>query len=135
MAIIRRRKSGLHRQPRGSVTNSGLELAATMAQFDALAQMFHVRSHTVHNLSDNAATVAWQKKGVASTSGPVAYLLRLHALHQRHHRYIPLRDFIPCVANVLSDQCSRHFHLTDDELLAHFNSSFPQTMHWQICHL
>jgi hypothetical protein len=121
--------------PRGSVTNSDLELAATIAQFDVLAQTFDVRSHTVHNLSDNAATVAWQKKGAASTSGPVAYLLRLHALHQRHHRYIPLHDFIPGVANVLSDQCSRHFHITDTELLAHLNSSFPQTMPWQIYHL
>jgi hypothetical protein len=42
---------------------------------------------------------------------------------------------IPGVASVLSDQCSRHFHLTDAELLAHFNSSFPQTMPWQIYHL
>jgi hypothetical protein len=121
--------------PRVSVTNSDLELAATIAQFDVLAQTFDVRSHTVHNLSDNAATIAWQKKGAASTSGPIAYLLRLHALHQCHHRYIPLHDFIPGVANVLSDQCSHHFHLTDAELLAHFNSSFPQTMPWQMCQL
>jgi hypothetical protein len=78
--------------PRVSVTNSDLELAATIAQFDVLAQTFDVRSHTVHNLSDNAATIACQKKGAASTSGPVAYLLRLHALHQRHHRYIPLHE-------------------------------------------
>jgi hypothetical protein len=121
--------------PRGSVTNSDLELAATIAQFNVLAQTFDVLSHTVHNLSDNATTIAWQKKGDASTSGTVAYLLRLHVLHQRHHRYTPLHDFIPGVANVLSDQCSRHFHLTDAELLAHFNSSFPQTMPWQMCQL
>jgi hypothetical protein len=121
--------------PGVSITNSDLELAATVAQFDVLAQTFDVRSHTIHNISDNTATVAWQKKGAASTTGPVAYLLRLHALHQRHHRYIPLHDFIPGVANILSDQCSRHFHLTDIELLAHFNYSFPQTMPWQMCHL
>jgi hypothetical protein len=119
--------------PTGTITNSDLELAATIAQFDVLAQHCDVRSHTVHNLSDNAATVAWQWKGAASTSGPVAYLLRLHALHQRHHHYLPLHDFIPGVANILSDQCSRHFHLTDSQLIAHFNSSFPQTMPWQVC--
>jgi hypothetical protein len=68
----------------GSVTNSELELAATITQFDILAQTFDVRSHTVNNLSGNTATIAWQKKGTASTSGPVAYLLCLHALHQRH---------------------------------------------------
>jgi hypothetical protein len=121
--------------PTGTITNSDLELAATIAQFDVLAQSFDVRSHTVHNLSDNAVTVAWKKKGAASSSGPVAYLLRLHALHQRHHRYLPLHDFITGVTNVLADQCSRHFHLTDAQLLSHFNASFPQTMPWRMCHL
>jgi hypothetical protein len=121
--------------PTGTITNSDLELAVTIAQFDVLAQSFDVRSHTVHNLSDNAATVAWQKKGGASSSAPFAYLLRLHALHRRHHRYLPLHDVIPVVANVLVDQCSRHFHLTDAQLLSHFNASFPQTMPWRMCHL
>jgi hypothetical protein len=119
--------------PMGTITNSELELAATIAQFDVLAQHCDVHSHTVHNLSDNAATVAWQQKGAASTSGPVAFLHRLHALHQRHHRYLSLHDFITGVANILSDQCSRIFHLTDSQLIAHFNSSFPHTMYWQMC--
>jgi hypothetical protein len=44
--------------PTFTLTNRDLELAATIVQFDALAQAFDVRSHTVHNLSDNAATVA-----------------------------------------------------------------------------
>jgi hypothetical protein len=117
--------------PKGDITNSELEIAATIAQFDVLSQTFDIRSHTIHNLSENSATVAWKRKGAASTAGPVAYLLRLHALHQRHHRYIPLHDFIPGVANVLADQCSRLFHLTDQQLLAHFDVAFPQTMPWQ----
>jgi hypothetical protein len=121
--------------PTGDVTNSELELAATIAQFDVLAQAVDIRSHTIHNLSDNSATVAWQRKGAASTSGPVAYLLRLHALHQRHHRYIPLHDFIAGVSNVLADQCSRLFNLTDQQLLSHFDLAFPQTMPWQQFHL
>jgi hypothetical protein len=110
-------------------------LAATIAQFDILAKAFDVRSHTVHNLSDNVAFIALQKKVSASTWGPIAYLLFLNALHQWHHHYFPLHDFIPSVANVLSDQCSRHFHLTDSQLPAHFNSSFPCTMPWRMCHL
>jgi hypothetical protein len=121
--------------PTGTITNSDLELAATIAQFDILDQSFDVRSHTVHSLSNNAATVAWQKKGTTSSLGPIAYLLRLHALHQRHHHYLPIHDFIPGVANVLADQCSRHFHLTDTQLLSHFNASFTQTMPWRMCHL
>jgi hypothetical protein len=76
--------------------------------------------------------VAWQRKGAASTSGPVVYLLHLRALHQWHHRYIPLHDFISFVANVLAEKCSRLFHLTDSQLLAHFNFTFPHTMLWQM---
>jgi hypothetical protein len=47
----------------GTITDSDLELAANIAQFDVLAQTFDVHSTMVHNLSDNAAAVAWQKKG------------------------------------------------------------------------
>jgi hypothetical protein len=118
--------------PTGDITNSELELAASVAHADVLAQAFDVRSHTTHQLSDNSATVAWQRKGAASTTGPVAYLLRLQALHQRHHRYVPLHDFIPGVANVMADDCSRLFNLTDSQFLSHFNSSFPQTWPWQM---
>jgi hypothetical protein len=55
----------------GTITNSDLELelAATIAQFDVLAQAFDIRSHTIYNLFDNAVTIDWQKKGAASTSG------------------------------------------------------------------
>jgi hypothetical protein len=72
--------------PNGDITNSKLELAASVAHADVLTQAFDVRSHTTHQLSDNSATVAWQRKGAASTTGSVAYILRLQALHQRHHR-------------------------------------------------
>jgi hypothetical protein len=118
--------------PTGDITNSELELAASITHADVLTQAFDVRSHATHQLSDNSATVAWQRKGAASTTGAAAYLLRLQALHQRHHRYVPLRDFIPGVANVMADDFSRLFHLTDSQLLSHFNSSFPQTRPWQI---
>jgi hypothetical protein len=47
----------------GTISNSDLELAKTIAQFDVLAQAFDVCYHTVHNLPDSAATVAWHKRG------------------------------------------------------------------------
>jgi hypothetical protein len=75
-----------HDNKSGDVTNSEYELAAVTAQFDILAQCVDVRQHTVHNLLDNSATIAWQRKGASSTVGRLAYLLRLQALHQRHHR-------------------------------------------------
>jgi hypothetical protein len=64
------------------VTNSEFELAASVAQLNVLAQYVEIHEHTVHNLSDNSATVAWQRKGASSTVGTVAYLLLLQALHQ-----------------------------------------------------
>jgi hypothetical protein len=118
--------------PTGDITNSELELAASITHADVLAQAFDVRSHTTHQLSDNSSTLEWQRKGAASTTGPVAYLLGLQALHQRHHRYVPLHDFIPGVTNVMADDCSRLFHLTDSQLLSHFNYSFLQTWPWQM---
>jgi hypothetical protein len=119
-------------KPTGDITNSELELAASIAHADVLAQAFDVCSHTTQQLSDNSVTVAWQRKGAASTTGPVAYLMRIQALHQRHHRYMPLHEFIPGVANVMADYCSRLFNLTTSQLLSHFNSSFPQTRPWQM---
>jgi hypothetical protein len=110
-------------------------LAANIVLFDVLAQAFDVPYHTVPNLSNMAATINWQNEMAASTFGHVAYLLHLYAFKQRYHHYLPLHDFIPGVANVLSNQYYRHIHLTDSQLLAHFNSSFPQTMPFRMCHL
>jgi hypothetical protein len=124
-----------HDNPSGDVTNSEFELAASVAQMDVLAQHVDIREHIVHNLSDNSATVAWQRKGASSNVGPVAYLIRLQALHQRHHRYVPLHDFIPGTMNLMSDRASHLLHLSDTDLLLYFNSHFPQTRPWHLCQL
>jgi hypothetical protein len=76
----------------GTVTNSDLELAASVAQHEVLVQKVDVRESTIHNLTDNLDTMYWQRKGATSTTGPASRLLRLQALHQRHHRYVPLFD-------------------------------------------
>ena len=39
--------------PRGSVTNSDLELAATVTQHDIITQHYDVRECTLHNATDN----------------------------------------------------------------------------------
>jgi hypothetical protein len=63
--------------PQGDINNSELELAASVAHHDVLAQSFDVREATVHNSSDNVATVWWQRKGATSSIGLTARLLRL----------------------------------------------------------
>jgi hypothetical protein len=52
-----------HDNPAGDVTNSEFEFAASVAQLEVLAQKVYIHHHTVHNLSDNSATFAWQRKG------------------------------------------------------------------------
>jgi hypothetical protein len=106
-----------------------------VAQHDILAQAFDVREATVHNSSNNVSTVWWQRKGTTSSSGPMARLLRLQALHQRHYQYIPLFDYIGGEANAMADDCSRLWHLSNSQLLAHFACHYPQSQPWMLCHL
>ncbi|KAI2505100.1 hypothetical protein MHU86_9288 [Fragilaria crotonensis] len=61
-----------------------------------------------------------------------AYLLRLGALHQHHHRYVPQHDHIPGSVNVMADDASRLWHLNDDSLLTHFSLTYPQGASWQL---
>jgi hypothetical protein len=58
--------------------------------------------------------------------------LRQHALHQRFHRYVSLRDYIPGPANTMADDASRRFDLSDADLLTHFNATYPQAHPWHL---
>eukprot|EP00536_Pseudo-nitzschia_multiseries_P017059 jgi/Psemu1/49138/gm1.49138_g len=66
--------------PNGTINNSDLELAGPIA----------------HNDKDHPqlAAVYWQRKGADMTMAPASYLLGLQSLHQRLHKYAPLRDYI-----------------------------------------
>jgi hypothetical protein len=121
--------------PSGVITNSDLELAGTIAQHDVLVHEVDARESTIATLTDNTPAQAWQRKGSATTTGPAAYLLRLQAIHQRHHRYLPLTQYIPGPANVMADDCSRRWDLSDTELVSHFVSHYPQNKSWRLCHL
>jgi hypothetical protein len=119
----------------GTITNSDLELAASVAQHDVLAREVEVREATILNFSDNTPTFYLQRKGAVSSAGPAPCLVRIQALHQRQHRYVPTFDYLPGPANVMSDDCSRRWDLTDAQLLHHFNSYYPQTQPWRLCQL
>lgn len=121
--------------PSGSISNSDLELAGGIAHADVLAQAGDIRHRTIALLGDNIATTSWLQKGSHTTKGPSAYLLRVASFHQRHHRYCFSADYIPGPANVMADDASRLWHLSDDELLSHFNAMYPQTAPWQMLHL
>jgi hypothetical protein len=119
--------------PKGAITNSDLELAATMAQHDAICHLYDVCERTIHTGTDNQATQAWQSRKSTTTNSTPAFLLRLQAIHQRYHRYIPLHSYLPGKLNAMADDASRLWHLTDDQLLTHFNLHYPQHRSWHTC--
>jgi hypothetical protein len=121
--------------PTGTITDINLELAASVAWHCVMAQMFYIREGTIHNSSDNMATVWWHCKGVTSNSGPMARLFRLQPLHQLHYWYAPTFDYIVGDANDMADACSRLYHLTASQLIAFFKYSFPQSLPWHLSQL
>ena len=121
--------------PHGRISNSDLELAGQIAHLDVLHQHSDCRERTVSTLTDNISARSWQRKGSTTTLGPAAYLLRLQALHQRHHRYLNQPDYIPGPANAMADDASRLWHLTDTAFLHHLNFTYPQNKPWKLCTL
>jgi hypothetical protein len=95
--------------PLGSITNSNLELACTIAHHDVLAHQADICKHTIHNLNDNTPATFWQRKGSTTTTKAATYLLLLQSLHQRFQK-----------ADAMADTCSRAWHLSDAELLTLF---------------
>jgi hypothetical protein len=118
--------------PTGAITNSDLELAASVVQHDVAAHAFDVRERTIASGSDNTPTVAWQRKGSTTTTSAPAYLLRVQALHQRFHRYYSSAFFVPGTLNAMADDCSRLWTLSDEQLLSHFDLTYPQTASWRL---
>ena len=118
--------------PSGTITNSDLELAGTIAHDDVLANATSVAHLGTCGLTDNTPSQAWRQKGSTTTTGPAAYLLQISSLHQRHYRYKPEFHHILGPSNAMADDCSRKWNLTDDELLTYFNFRYPQTKSWQL---
>ena len=118
--------------PTGTITNSDLELAGAFLHHACAAACFDIRERTVKSSTDNTPTLYWERKGSTTTTGPAAYLLRLQALHQRFHRYIKQHDYIPGPDNKMADDASRLHHLSRQQFLTHFQSTYPQNRSWRI---
>ena len=123
-----------HSNPHGTISISDLELAGGLIHLDVIAQHLDIRERTILSKTDNLAALFWQRKGSATTDAPSAHLLRLFALHQRFHRYVPRHDYEPGLTNPLADAASRLFTLTNPQLLTHFSSHFPQELPWKLVH-
>ena len=119
-------------QPRGTISISDLELAAMIAHKDVLARHHDIAERTIWMATDNKAALSWSTKGSATSSAARAYLLRLNAFHQRRHRYVAVHNHIAGTANVMADDASRRWDLTDAQLLTYFNSHYPQASPWRL---
>jgi hypothetical protein len=108
--------------PTGTVTNSDLELAATVAHHDVITANVDICERTIYMLTDNTPAAGWQTKGSTTTTGAAAYLLWQQALHQRHYHYHVRLSHIRGDCNIMVDDCSCLWHLTDEQLLAHFRA-------------
>ena len=89
----------------------------------------------IGTLTDNPPALAWQTKGSTTTTSLAAYFLQLQVLHQQEHQYLPQLAHIPGPVHAMADDCSQHWDLSDDGLLSHFNTHYPQERPWSLCHL
>jgi len=121
--------------PTGTITNSDLELLGVITHQVVLAATMSIAESTNALLNNNTAAIHWLCRGSVTSSKAAAYLLCLHALHGHHHCYITTYDYIPGPANTMADDCSHLWHLSDDALLTHFNSCYPQAAGWTLCQL
>ena len=118
--------------PNGSISISDLELAGELIEREAIVQNFDTRERTILTATDNSPTLFWSRKGSTTTTKAASALLRALAFHQRFHRYVPREDHISGVDNLPGDAASRLFHLSNQQLLSHFSTHFPQAQSWKL---
>ena len=119
-------------KPRGTVNNSELELAGAVVHSDCVAQCFVVNERTTLSRTYNTAGLWWKCKVSATCISAPTHFLRLQAVHQRFHRYVPCIYFVSGVDNLISDHPSRSSDLTDNQLLPYLDTKSHQPLPWQL---
>ena len=126
--------------PRGTLTNSDLEMAAVLLHYMVLQQRVDLRYIRTGVWSDNTPTVAWTKRMADHSQAPTAgRLLRGLAAIQRSVQAGPLTiGSIAGKDNDMADIASRSFDIQCDRaFLTHFTSRFPlpQQQSWTLARL
>jgi hypothetical protein len=106
-----------------------------MAHPDVLVQVHDACEAMVGLLNDNFPAVSRAKCSSVTMREAGAYLLHISSQHQCHHCYLALPDYMPGGLNTMANDTSQLWHLCDSQLLSYFNSHYPQTKPWQLCHL
>ena len=97
----------------GQVANSDLDLAGNMLHHACMVNSFDILKRTTPSHTNNMVGLWCQRKGSATSTSPPAHLLRLQAIHQRFHRYVPRHEFLSGVYNSISDHPSSSQYITD----------------------
>jgi hypothetical protein len=119
--------------PRGSITNSDLELAAIVTGASTLAASVPPYRHLcIAIATDNTPALAWSQKGSTSSIAPPAYLLRELAQQCRAGAFDIMPRFTPGSTNTVADCCSRSFHLSDDDFLTLIQRLHPVQPPWKL---
>ena len=119
--------------PRGEVSISDLKLLVMIAHKDVLSQHFDVAEQTLWMATDNRAALSWSAKNSSTSVAARAFLLWYNALvHQRRFRHVATHNHIAGRANVMADDASRRWDLSDSDLISHFNLTYPQALPWRM---
>jgi hypothetical protein len=117
--------------PRGTVTNSDLELASFIVGHAILPPCTNRPTHTLC-ATDNTPTQAWITKGSPTSNDAKALLLHHFGRLSRDANLAARACFTPGSTNTLADFCSRAWHLDDAEFLAAVNCRFPMQSSWTL---
>jgi len=126
--------------PRGSITNSDLEMVGLLLQWLVLERVVDLRHAHVACWCDNTPTVAWTTKLLATKATTAARLIHILALRMLTCQASPITALhIPGEQNRMADFASQSFHLhtTQKTFLTNFQHRFPlpQNNSWICFHL
>ena len=124
--------------PKGTITNSDLELASLVVQEVVLPQIIKCLAWcTPTSCSNNNPTVAWAFRDSATINPAGADILSIRSDHNVHHRIVPSVFYHPGELDIMTDNASRRFGLYCCRFLGFFHSAYlPQYPSlWQLCHL
>jgi len=129
-----------HDNPRGTITNSALEMAGLLCQWLILEQIANLAHMHISIGCDNTPMVAWASRLISSRDKTAAHLLRALALWMLAVQASPLMAFhILGKTNKMADFALRsHASFPNNHaFLTHFNSTFPlpQGISWTSCQL
>lgn len=121
--------------PKGTLTNSDLELEGTILHQHVIGKLAKVQGETTYTGCDNSPAVAWRTKGSSTTAKARAHLLRIAAAQTRYQQALHRIGHLAGIHNQMSDDASRLWELNDKEFLTYFNSTYPQKNSWRLYQL